>query len=99
MTPKAPANRIWSLSLGRRQLLKGFGVAGSLMALGGPGRLAEALATDRPVTGGAPGEMPRRALGKTGVQVSALCSAAHIGVAFRMMEKRFACYMRPSTRA
>ena len=80
MTPKAPANRIWSLSLGRRQLLKGFGVAGSLMALGGPGRLAEALATDRPVTGGAPGEMPRRALGKTGVQVSALCfGGAHWG--------------------
>lgn len=80
MTPRTPVNRIWSLMLGRRQLLKGLGVAGSLMALGGPGRLAEALAADSPATGISPGEIPRRALGKTGVQVSALCfGGAHWG--------------------
>ncbi|MCC6967094.1 MAG: aldo/keto reductase [Nitrospira sp.] len=80
MTPKTPLNRIWSLTLGRRQLLKGLGLAGSLMALGGPGRLADALAADASVTGPSTGDIPRRALGKTGVQVSALCfGGAHWG--------------------
>ena len=80
MTPKTPVNRIWSLMLGRRQLLKGLGVAGSLLALGGPSRLAEALAADTPATGTSSGDIPRRALGKTGVQVSALCfGGAHWG--------------------
>ena len=80
MTRKTPVNGIWSLPLDRRQLLKGLGVAGSLMALGGPGRWADALAADSSVTGTSPGEIPRRALGKTGVQVSALCfGGAHWG--------------------
>ncbi|MGC3974829.1 MAG: aldo/keto reductase [Nitrospira sp.] len=80
MLPKTPVNRIWSLTIGRRQLLKGLGVAGSLMTLGGPGRIANALAADSPATGTSPGEIPRRALGKTGVQVSALCfGGAHWG--------------------
>lgn len=80
MTPKPSAHRIWSLTLGRRQLLKGLGLAGSLVALGGPGRLADALAADPPGTDSSPGEIPRRALGKTGLQVSALCfGGAHWG--------------------
>ncbi|GAB1722840.1 MAG: twin-arginine translocation signal domain-containing protein [Nitrospira sp. CR1.1] len=80
MTPKIPVNRIWSLPLDRRQLLKGLSVAGSLMALGGPGRVVEALAADVPVTGNSSGELPRRALGKTGLQVSVLCfGGAHWG--------------------
>lgn len=50
------------------------------MALGGPGRLADALAADPPVTDSSTGEIPRRALGKTGLQVSALCfGGAHWG--------------------
>jgi hypothetical protein len=51
------------------------------MALGGPGRLAELLAADAPSS-----EVPRRVtfragpLGRTGVQVSALCfGGAHWG--------------------
>ena len=72
MTPKKPDTSIWSTSLDRRQLLKGLGVAGSVMALGGPGRLAELLAADTPSSGTSTGDIPRRALGKTGVQVSAL---------------------------
>ena len=80
MTPKIPVNRIWSLPLDRRQLLKGLSVAGSLMALGGPGRVVEALAADVLVTGNSSGEIPRRALGKTGLQVSVLCfGGAHWG--------------------
>ena len=80
MIPKTPVDKIWSLTLGRRQLLKGLGVAGSLMALRGPGRLADAFAADLPAHGTSAGEMPRRALGKTGVQVSALCfGGAHWG--------------------
>lgn len=80
MTPKKPDTSIWSTSLDRRQLLKGLGVAGSVMALGGPGRLAELLAADTPSSGTSTGDIPRRALGKTGVQVSALCfGGAHWG--------------------
>ena len=80
MTPKISVNRILSLPLDRRQLLKGLSVAGSLMALGGPGRVVEALAADVPVTGNSSGELPRRALGKTGLQVSVLCfGGAHWG--------------------
>ncbi len=80
MTPEKPDDRIWSIPLDRRQLLKGLGVAGGLMALGGPRRLAEALAADPSAMGNSTGEVPRRALGKTGVQVSALCfGGAHWG--------------------
>ncbi|MCC7215079.1 MAG: aldo/keto reductase [Nitrospira sp.] len=80
MTPKKPDTSIWSTSLDRRQLLKGLGVAGSVMALGGPGRLAELLAADAPPPRTSTGEIPRRPLGRTGVQVSALCfGGAHWG--------------------
>ena len=80
MTPEKPDDRIWSIPLDRRQLLKGLGVAGGLMALGGPRRLAEALAAESSAVGNSPGEVPRRALGKTGLQVSALCfGGAHWG--------------------
>jgi aryl-alcohol dehydrogenase-like predicted oxidoreductase len=80
MTNRKSNETIWSTSLDRRQLLKGLGLAGSLMALGGPGRLAEALAGDPAFSGGATGEVPRRPLGKTGVEVSALCfGGAHLG--------------------
>ncbi|MCI1279012.1 MAG: aldo/keto reductase [Nitrospira sp.] len=80
MAPKKSDTSIWSLSLDRRQLLKRFGVAGSVMALGGTGRLAELLAADAPPSRSSAGDIPRRALGKTGVQVSALCfGGAHWG--------------------
>lgn len=80
MMPKKPGQSIWSTSLDRRQLLKGLGVAGSVMALGAPGRLAELLAADTPPSGTPTGDIPRRALGNTGVQVSALCfGGAHWG--------------------
>ncbi len=80
MMPKNYHKSIWSTSLDRRQLLKRLGMAGSVMALGGPGRLAEVLAADTPPSGASTGDIPRRALGKTGVQVSALCfGGAHWG--------------------
>lgn len=80
MTLKKLDETIWSAPLDRRQLLKGLGVAGSLVALSGPRRLAQAFAADLAAPGSSPGEVPRRALGKTGVQVSALCfGGAHWG--------------------
>ncbi|MDR4480443.1 MAG: aldo/keto reductase [Nitrospira sp.] len=80
MTPKKPNEAIWSTSLDRRQLLKQLGIAGSLMAFGGPSRWAEALAAEPSSSNSAAGEIPRRALGNTGVQVSALCfGGAHWG--------------------
>ncbi|HRC45040.1 MAG TPA: twin-arginine translocation signal domain-containing protein, partial [Nitrospira sp.] len=80
MTPKKPDTSIWATSLDRRELLKGLGLAGSVMALGGPGRLAELLAADTPPSGTSTVDIPRRALGRTGVQVSALCfGGAHWG--------------------
>lgn len=66
----------WATTLDRRQLLKTLGLAGSILALGGPGRLAGALAP----TGAATGDIPTRALGTTGVKVSILCfGGAHWG--------------------
>ncbi|MBK9113957.1 MAG: twin-arginine translocation signal domain-containing protein [Nitrospira sp.] len=50
MTPKKPDIDLVHF-LDRRQLLKGLGVAGSVMALGGPGRHAELLAADTPSSG------------------------------------------------
>lgn len=65
---------------GRRQLLKTLGVAGSLLALGGVGRWAESLAGEAFASSPASGDIPKRPLGKTGVQVSALCfGGAHWG--------------------
>jgi aryl-alcohol dehydrogenase-like predicted oxidoreductase len=75
----------WSRSLDRRQMLKSLGVVGSVLALSGPRGLAEAMAptatnaqdSERSV---ATGEVPKRALGKTGVDVSVLCfGGAHWG--------------------
>ncbi len=69
-----------SHTLGRRQLLKTLGVAGSLLALGGVGRWAESLAGEAFASSPASGDIPKRPLGKTGVQVSALCfGGAHWG--------------------
>lgn len=80
MAPKHIDESIWSTPLDRRQLLKRLGLAGSLMALGGPGHLAESLAADVAPSGTATGEIPLRPLGKTGVKVSAMCfGGAHWG--------------------
>ncbi len=80
MAPTHSDDTLWSSSLNRRQLLKRLGLAGSLMALGGPGHLAEALAADVAPSGTATGEIPLRPLGKTGVKVSAMCfGGAHWG--------------------
>jgi uncharacterized protein len=81
-----PTNRIWSQSLGRRQVLQALGVAGSALALGGPRGLVQALAQGPaavdPATErlSAAGDVPRRPFGKTGILVSALCfGGAHWG--------------------
>ncbi|MDP3089595.1 MAG: aldo/keto reductase [Nitrospira sp.] len=64
-------------SLNRRQLLKALGALGSMVALGGTRGLADAL---EPVRSSTTGDIPKRLLGKTGVQVSALCfGGAHWG--------------------
>lgn len=82
--PQDPTD-FWSRTLDRRQMLKTLGVVGSVLALSGPRGLAEAMApsatsaqdTERSV---ATGEVPKRALGKTGVAVSVLCfGGAHWG--------------------
>ena len=77
-TPK----HFWSARLNRRQLLKTFGLAGSLLALNGPHAVGTAWAESEGNRGvdGASGRVPRRMLGKTGVEVSALCfGGAHLG--------------------
>jgi len=88
MKPKKQDRDFWSKRLDRRQLLKTLAVAGSVMALNGPRGLAEAMGQASPgeVAGQsapahvATGEVPKRMLGKTGVQVSALCfGGAHWG--------------------
>lgn len=77
MTSEPPDNPFWTTSLDRRQLLKTLGLAGSILALNGPRGLADVMAQEAPA---ATGEMPKRALGKTGLQVSALCfGGAHWG--------------------
>jgi aryl-alcohol dehydrogenase-like predicted oxidoreductase len=66
--------------LDRRQLLKTLGVAGSILALNGSRGLARALAQAPAVPSTIAGEIPQRALGKTGVKVSVLCfGGAHWG--------------------
>ena len=80
MMSKKPAESIWSTLVDRRQLLKQLGVAGSIMAFGGPGRLTDAFSADLSMPSGSTGNIPRRMLGKTGVEVSALCfGGAHVG--------------------
>jgi aryl-alcohol dehydrogenase-like predicted oxidoreductase len=57
--------------------LKALGVLGSMVALGGTRGLADAL---EPARASTTGDIPKRLLGKTGVQVSALCfGGAHWG--------------------
>jgi aryl-alcohol dehydrogenase-like predicted oxidoreductase len=71
---------LWSKYLDRRQLLKTLGVAGAALAVGGPQGLAEIVAPASQAASAIAGEIPKRALGKTGVQVSALCfGGAHLG--------------------
>jgi len=77
---KKPDGDFWSKNLDRRQLLKTVGAAGAALALGGPQRFAEILTPASAIAGTAAGEIPVRALGKTGVKVSALCfGGAHLG--------------------
>lgn len=75
--------RFWSASLDRRQLLKTLGIVGSVLAWNGPRGMAQAFAEGRsPVPASDPvsGHIPRRMLGNTGVEVSALCfGGAHLG--------------------
>jgi predicted aldo/keto reductase-like oxidoreductase len=67
-------------ALTRRQVLQMLGVAGSAVALGGPQALVEAVTLPPVSPAAANGEIPKRALGKTGVEVSALCfGGAHWG--------------------
>jgi aryl-alcohol dehydrogenase-like predicted oxidoreductase len=66
-------------------VLKALGAAGTLMTLGAAARLADALEAGSPAAASAApskatGGIPRRQLGKTGVEVSALCfGGAHLG--------------------
>ncbi|MCS6291452.1 MAG: aldo/keto reductase [Nitrospira sp.] len=72
-----PNRDLWVGALNRRQLLKALGLLGSIVALGGTRGLADAL---EPARSSTTGEVPKRVLGKTGVQVSALCfGGAHWG--------------------
>lgn len=77
MTIQATAPDFWSRPLRRRQALHTLVVLGSAAALTGLRGLAAAM---EPARADAPGEIPARPLGKTGVQVSALCfGGAHWG--------------------
>lgn len=92
MTPDGFPVSFWSTSLDRRQLLQvagWLGLLGSAAVLGGSRGLASAMAarpsgsaagTLEQPTATATGEIPRRKLGKTGVEVSVLCfGGAHWG--------------------
>ena len=71
---------LWSKQIDRRQILKALGVAGSALAFGNVPGLAELVAPGSSETSVTAGEIPERALGKTGVSVSALCfGGAHWG--------------------
>ena len=75
-----PDKDLWSENLDRRQLLKALGVAGAVLALGGHQTLAEMVASASQAGSAAAGAIPTRPLGKTGIQVSALCfGGAHWG--------------------
>jgi len=91
MDPKKQSRDFWSSELDRRQMLKTLGVVGSAMALSSPRELAQAMVQaqaateavlEKAATGsaGAAEAIPRRVLGKTGVEVSVLCfGGAHWG--------------------
>jgi diketogulonate reductase-like aldo/keto reductase len=81
-------DRVWGPTVNRRSMLKYMGVWGSILALS-PGELAVALTeqarqqregtAQAPLVQPASGEVPRRVLGRTGVEVSALCfGGAHL---------------------
>src|SRR5262249_57681286 len=71
---------LWSKQIDRRQMLKALGVAGSALAFGNVPGLAEFVAPGSSETSATAGEIPQRALGKTGVSVSTLCfGGAHWG--------------------
>ena len=75
-----PPKPLLATTVNRRQLLKTLGMAGSVLALNGPCALAEAMSPSKKVVSAATGDVPRRPLGKTGVEVSALCmGGAHWG--------------------
>jgi len=77
MKSPMPNRNLWTGALDGRQLLKALGALGSIVALGGTHGLANAL---EPPRLSATGEIPKRLLGNTGVQVSALCfGGAHWG--------------------
>ena len=79
-SPWEPSN-FWSKRVGRRQLLKTLGLVGAAAALSAPSGLVEAMARSASEPGDrATGPVPKRPLGKTGVEVSALCfGGAHWG--------------------
>src|SRR5574341_1985235 len=87
MKPDEHPAQFWSKQLDRRQLLKTLGrigllgLIGSGAALSGPRGLAQVVeAAERTGAGTAAGGIPRRKLGRTGVEVSALCfGGAHWG--------------------
>ncbi len=88
MKPEEHPAQFWSTQLDRRQLLKTLGrigllgLIGSGAALCGPRGLAQAVETTERTAGAgtATGDIPRRKLGRTGVEVSALCfGGAHWG--------------------
>jgi aryl-alcohol dehydrogenase-like predicted oxidoreductase len=92
MKPEDHPSNFWSQKLDRRQMLKTLGrigqigllgLIGSAAALAGPRGLAEAMSSSPSSDGGAgtaAGDVPKRKLGKTGVEVSALCfGGAHLG--------------------
>jgi len=91
MKPEEHPAQFWSQKLDRRQMLKTLGrigqigllgLIGSGAALSGPRGLAQAIdAAERTAGAGtATGDIPKRMLGKTGVEVSTLCfGGAHLG--------------------
>ncbi len=80
MKPKDHSPDLWLKPLNRRQLLKMLSVAGSVLALSGPRGVTQAMAQAPTAPRAATGAIPHRALGKTGVKVSALCfGGAHWG--------------------
>lgn len=88
MKPDEHPAEFWSRQLDRRQLLKAlgriglFGLIGSGAALSSPRGPAQAVeaAEQTAAAGTAAGDIPRRKLGRTGVEVSALCfGGAHWG--------------------
>ncbi|WP_455378626.1 aldo/keto reductase [Petrachloros mirabilis] len=80
MKSPTKGSEFWWKEFDRRQLLKTLGVAGAALMVGGTRGLAEIVDPASAGMAGAGGEIPKRILGKTGIQVSALCfGGAHWG--------------------